>query len=154
MERSQADIVGCFLHQRRDLAVCRIGKVYESDESDGGCLTTSIDVALREFLLKLPIVWPVIIYSDVRHTLALVRCDLAKNISINLGEHFDGFITQQIESGRYGSASKVVRAGIRMLENAENKLETLRRLLKEGEDSSIAGYSYETFIAELDEDAN
>ncbi len=77
---------------------------------------------------------------------------MAKNTSITLGEHFDGFIAQQIESGRYGSASEVVRAGLRMLENSESKLETLRRLLKEGEDSGISDYNYETFIAELDED--
>ena len=76
---------------------------------------------------------------------------MAKNTSITLGEHFDGFIAQQIESGRYGSASEVVRAGLRMLENSESKLETLRRLLKEGEDSGISDYSYNTFIAEMDE---
>ena len=79
---------------------------------------------------------------------------MAKNTSITLGEHFDGFIAQQIESGRYGSASEVVRAGLRMLENSESKLETLRRLLKEGENSGISDYSYEKFIAELDEDNN
>ena len=79
---------------------------------------------------------------------------MAKNTSITLGEHFDGFIAQQIKSGRYGSASEVVRAGLRMLENSENKLETLRRLLKEGEDSGISDYSYSTFIAEMDEIPN
>ena len=79
---------------------------------------------------------------------------MAKNTSITLGEHFDGFIAQQIKSGRYGSASEVVRAGLRMLENSENKLETLRRLLKDGEDSGISGYSYSTFIAEMDEIPN
>ena len=76
---------------------------------------------------------------------------MAKNTSISLGEHFDGFIDQQIKSGRYGSASEVVRAGLRMLEDTESRLNTLRRLLAEGEQSGVANYNYEAFIAELDE---
>jgi antitoxin ParD1/3/4 len=76
---------------------------------------------------------------------------MAKNTSISLGEHFDGFITHQIESGRYGSASEVVRAGLRLLEDTESKLSTLRRMLAEGEQSGIADYSYQKFIAELDQ---
>lgn len=75
---------------------------------------------------------------------------MAKNTSISLGEHFDSFISDQIESGRYGSASEVVRAGLRMLEDNESKLSTLRRMLMEGEQSGLADYSYERFIAELD----
>lgn len=76
---------------------------------------------------------------------------MAKNTSISLGEHFDSFIASQIESGRYGSVSEVVRAGLRMLEDSESKLNTLRRLLGEGEQSGLTDYSYETFVAELDE---
>ncbi len=75
---------------------------------------------------------------------------MAKNTSMTLGEHFDGFIAKQLESGRYGSASEVVRAGLRMLEGSETKLERLRNLLDEGEKSGFADYSYENFIAELD----
>ena len=77
---------------------------------------------------------------------------MAKNTSITLGNHFDEFITGQIESGRFNSASEVVRAGLRLLENSETKLQTLRKLLKEGEESGTAEYSYENFIAELDGD--
>ena len=75
---------------------------------------------------------------------------MAKNTSITLGEHFDGFITHQIESGRYGSASEVIRAGLRALEDTENKLEALRQMLTDGEESGIAEYSYSEFIEELD----
>jgi antitoxin ParD1/3/4 len=77
---------------------------------------------------------------------------MVKNTSISLGQHFDGFISQQLENGRYGSASEVVRAGLRLLEESENKLSTLRRLLKEGEQSGLADYSLESLIAELDQD--
>ncbi len=77
---------------------------------------------------------------------------MAKNTSVSLGEHFDSFITQQLATGRYGSASEVVRAALRLLENSESKLDTLRRMLYEGEQSGLADYSYEEFIAELDND--
>lgn len=79
---------------------------------------------------------------------------MAKNTSITIGEHFDGFITSQLKTGRYGSASEVVRAGLRLLENTENKLQALRQMLAEGEASGIAEYSYETFIAEMDDAAD
>lgn len=77
---------------------------------------------------------------------------MAKNTSITLGEHFDGFITKQINSGRYGSASEVVRAGLRKLEDEERKLETLRALITEGRASGTAEYSYDSLMQELDEE--
>ena len=79
-----------------------------------------------------------------------MRCDMAKNTSITLGEHFDGFIASQVNTGRYGSVSEVVRAGLRLLEKTETKTEVLRRMLEEGEQSGIAGYSFDAFIDELD----
>ena len=75
---------------------------------------------------------------------------MAKNTSITLGNHFDEFIARQLETGRFGSASEVVRAGLRMLEDAETKLEALRNLLDEGESSGLTEYTYEEFIAEMD----
>ena len=75
---------------------------------------------------------------------------MSKNTSISLGPHFDEFISKQIESGRYGSVSEVVRAGLRLLEDTESKIETLRQLLREGEDSGIANYSFEEFLSEMD----
>ena len=77
---------------------------------------------------------------------------MAKNTSVSLGEHFDQFIAAQLSKGRYGSATEVVRAGLRLLENEEQKLETLRHLIAEGRASGRAEYSYETFMAELDND--
>lgn len=76
---------------------------------------------------------------------------MAKNTSITLGEHFDGFIRAQRGSGRYGSASEIVRAGLRLLEDSENKLQILRQMLIQGEESGVADYNYKDFLAELDE---
>ena len=76
---------------------------------------------------------------------------MAKNTSITLGDHFDSFISHQLEFGRYGSASEVVRAGLRMLEDSESKLQALRQMLIQGEESGIADYNYQDFLSELDD---
>ena len=77
---------------------------------------------------------------------------MAKNTSITLGDHFDGFITRQIQSGRYGSASEVIRSALRLLETQETKLNTLRQLLVSGEESGVADYDLDDLITELDGD--
>jgi antitoxin ParD1/3/4 len=77
---------------------------------------------------------------------------MAKNTSITLGEHFDSFISQQVEAGRYASASEVVRAALRLFEDNERKASTLRRLLEEGENSGTADYNFEALMHELDEE--
>ena len=43
---------------------------------------------------------------------------MGKNTSFSLGEHFSEFVEAQVGQGRYSSASDVVRAGLRLLENA------------------------------------
>jgi len=76
---------------------------------------------------------------------------MAKNTNITFGKYFDSFIAQQVESGRYSSASEVIRTGLRALEDTESKFSMLRQMLTDGEESGIAEYSYDSFIAELDE---
>mgnify|MGYP001551815868 CR=1 FL=1 len=77
-----------------------------------------------------------------------------KNTSITLGDHFDAFISEQLESGRYASTSEVIRAGLRLLEEEETKLVNLRHLLEEGEKSESVPYSLEALIAELDSESS
>lgn len=75
---------------------------------------------------------------------------MAKNTSITLGDHFDGFISEQVQTGRYGSVSEVVRTALRLLETQETKLNALRQALDEGEQSGLAEYSLDSLISELD----
>ncbi|MFT6908798.1 MAG: antitoxin ParD1/3/4 [Oleiphilaceae bacterium] len=77
---------------------------------------------------------------------------MPKNTSMTLGEHFDGFIANQINEGRFASASEVVRAALRMFEDNERKIAVLRQLFEEGEKSGTAEYSYESLMNELDEE--
>jgi len=77
---------------------------------------------------------------------------MSKSTSISLGSYFEGFINQQIEKGRFGSASEAVRAGLRLLIQEELKLEALRHSLEMGERSGRADYSLNTLIEELNEE--
>jgi antitoxin ParD1/3/4 len=60
---------------------------------------------------------------------------MARNTSVTIGDHFSGFIAEQVRTGRYGSASDVVRAGLRLLEEHEAKVRALQDALIEGEQS-------------------
>lgn len=75
---------------------------------------------------------------------------MARNTSISLGEHFTGFIDGQVKSGRYGSASDVVRAGLRLLEEHEAKVRALQDALIEGEQSGLAKpFDGDAFLARM-----
>jgi antitoxin ParD1/3/4 len=62
---------------------------------------------------------------------------MGKNTSISLGEHFESFIQNEISTGRYSSASEVVRTALRLLEAEEKKIKALRIALEEGERSGM-----------------
>ena len=64
---------------------------------------------------------------------------MSKNTSFILGEHFDTFVASQIGVGRYANATDVIRSGLRLLEEHEQKVEALRNALIEGEESGVAG---------------
>ena len=61
-----------------------------------------------------------------------------RNTSISIGDYFDEFIQSKISAGRYKNASEVVRAGLRLLEEEENKVIALRAAIQEGIESGIA----------------
>ncbi|WP_346883982.1 type II toxin-antitoxin system ParD family antitoxin [uncultured Algibacter sp.] len=63
---------------------------------------------------------------------------MSKNTSISLGNYFDQFIHNRISEGRFKNVSEVVRAGLRLLEEEENKVKALRSAIQKGIDSGIA----------------
>ena len=73
---------------------------------------------------------------------------MAQNTSISLDAHFAKFLALQVESGRYRSASEVVRAGLRLLEDRETQLSTLRAALVAGEESGVPeSFDFDAFVA-------
>lgn len=62
---------------------------------------------------------------------------MARNTSILLGEHFEDFISAKISSGKFNSASEVIRTALRLMEAEESKLKNLNKLLSQGEKSGV-----------------
>ena len=63
---------------------------------------------------------------------------MSRNTSISIGDYFDSFIQNRISAGRFKNASEVVRAGLRLLEEEENRIIALREAVQEGIESGIA----------------
>jgi antitoxin ParD1/3/4 len=75
-----------------------------------------------------------------------------KNTSFSLGPHFNDFVEKQIGDGRYGNASEVLRAGLRLLEEQEAELAALRAALIEGEESGPSKpFDFQAFMKEMRE---
>jgi len=60
---------------------------------------------------------------------------MSKNTSVTLGDHFEEIIEKSIKSGRFSSASEVIRAGLRMVDEREQKIKLLREAIEAGESS-------------------
>lgn len=76
---------------------------------------------------------------------------MARNTSVSLGDHFESFVDGRVKVGRYASASDAVRAGLRLLEQEEIKLEVLRQTLAAGESQLDQGQGIdgESFMNDL-----
>jgi len=75
---------------------------------------------------------------------------MAKNTSILIGDYFDKFIHEQIQTGKFSSASEVVRAALRIFEHEETKKTELIKELKKGEKSGfVKNFNRETFLENI-----
>ena len=75
---------------------------------------------------------------------------MAKNTSILLGDYFDNFINKLVKTGKYSSASEVVRAALRIFEYEESKKTELIKELKKGEKSGLVkDFDREAFLNNL-----
>lgn len=78
------------------------------------------------------------------------------NTSLTLGPHWENFIKDEISSGRYSSASEVVRDALRHLEERKEKIAVLQNNLADGANQAtrsefVDDYAIEAIIAELDQ---
>lgn len=63
---------------------------------------------------------------------------MGRNTSVSLGNYFEDFVDNKVSQGRYKNVSEVIRAGLRLLEEEENKIQLLKDAIKEGIESGIA----------------
>jgi antitoxin ParD1/3/4 len=62
---------------------------------------------------------------------------MGRNTSVSLGDYFENFVDNKVSEGRFSSASEVIRAGLRLLEEEENKVLALKNAIQEGIESGI-----------------
>lgn len=74
--------------------------------------------------------------------------DMRKITSVSVGEQLDGFIARMVNTGRYGSASEVMRSALRLLEQQESYDETVRLAVVEGLESGESAMSLRDVAAE------
>lgn len=80
------------------------------------------------------------------------RLLIPRTVTVTLGPHFEEFIRTNIAGGRYNNASEVIRAGLRRLEEEENRLAAIRAALKDGEESGIVeDFDPDVFLRKLNE---
>jgi antitoxin ParD1/3/4 len=75
---------------------------------------------------------------------------MGRNTSVSLGTHFASFIDTQVQGGRYGTATDVVRAGLRLLEEHEAKVKALQDSLRAGlESGEPRPFDSDAFLARM-----
>ena len=76
--------------------------------------------------------------------------NMGRNTSISLGDHFEHFVEDKITDGRFKNASEVIRAGLRLLEEEETKVQALKKAVSEGLESGIAkNFNPKTHLVKL-----
>ena len=70
---------------------------------------------------------------------------------LNLDDHYEAFVEQQVASGNFANATEVMQAALKLLEAREAKREVLRQALIEGEQSGLVeDFHIDDFLAEMD----
>jgi len=78
-----------------------------------------------------------------------------KNTSVSLGNYFDQFVVSQVSTGRYKNVSEVIRAGLRLLENEENKVLELRNAIQQGLNSPrVEDFDFDDHLDKLKSKSN
>ena len=62
---------------------------------------------------------------------------MGRNTSVSLGDYFEEFVDHKVSEGRFKNASEVIRAGLRLLEEEENRILVLKKSIQEGLESGI-----------------
>jgi antitoxin ParD1/3/4 len=78
---------------------------------------------------------------------------MSKNTSISLGEYFESFVQESISEGRFKNASEVIRAGLRLLEEEENRIASLKGAIQSGlESPRMENFDFDKNLANLKAD--
>jgi antitoxin ParD1/3/4 len=65
---------------------------------------------------------------------------MARAKTFSLGDAYDGILSDLVRSGRFGTETEAVRAGIRMLADYETKISALRREISAADAEIAAGF--------------
>ena len=75
---------------------------------------------------------------------------MRNNTSVSLGNYYENFVENKIEEGRYKNASEVIRAGLRLLEDEENKILAFKKEIKKGLNSSrVENFDFDEHLTKL-----
>ena len=79
---------------------------------------------------------------------------MARVTSVTLGEHFNGFVGEMIESGRYGNTSEVLRDALRLMEAREQRIQNVREMVLAGVNAPVSQRSMDEIFAAGVKNAN
>ncbi|MCW7548166.1 type II toxin-antitoxin system ParD family antitoxin [Photorhabdus sp. APURE] len=79
---------------------------------------------------------------------------MARVTSVTLGEHFNGFVSDMIQSGRYGNTSEVIRDALLLMEVREQRIQNVREMVLAGLNSPVSKNSMDDIFARAAKDSN